>query len=312
MSLKNDTTSIVRRTVHEQITNKDDIYENNSVGVEVEAQMLQTSSQTPEPEQSLGKSDIMKYRDKANLVKKAALLFTIICCCVYSTGRWLNMPPPTLKQIYKARRCDSYHTQTNVNGERTDSKSLPIYTEEQWARMRKVWRDQGHINPYENVPLGDRRRRSEVPQDFVPPFQAGQTRDGKGRGIFATRDIKRGEMTYGGASNYIFFHNGGDYRKYLNAFDDQTACDIMKFVWPQRGAGFDRETVIVGVMDDNSLQNDGGKERANTGCHPEQGCHFYDEYALRDIKKGEEILCNYGSFFSLDFLNFELWKEFGL
>ena len=38
----------------------------------------------------------------------------------------------------------------------------------------------------------------------------------------------------------------------------------------------------------------------------------FDEYALRDINEGEELLCDYGDFFSLDFLDFEEWKLFGL
>ena len=72
------------------------------------------------------------------------------------------------------------------------------------------------------------------------------------------------------------------------------------------------ESVIWGPMDDNALQNDGGRERANTGCPEDKHCGLFDEYALRDIKKGEEILCDYGTFFSLNFLKFDLWKEFGL
>lgn len=72
------------------------------------------------------------------------------------------------------------------------------------------------------------------------------------------------------------------------------------------------ESVIWGPMDDNALQNDGGRERANTGCPPFTHCGKFDEYALRDIKKGEEILCDYGNFFSLNFLEFDKWKEFGL
>ena len=44
-------------------------------------------------------------------------------------------------------------------------------------------------------------------------------------------------MTYGGSRNYIFFRDGHEYRRYLDVFDDETACDIMKFTWPQEGVG---------------------------------------------------------------------------
>ncbi len=89
-----------------------------------------------------------------------------------------------------------------------------------------MWRDQGGKDPSKYYLEGD-ERASLAPPDLIPPIKAGQTKDGKGRGIFATRDIKKGEMTYGGSRNYIFFRGGHEYRRYLDVFDDETACDIM-------------------------------------------------------------------------------------
>ena len=137
----------------------------------------------------------------------------------------------TLKQIYDARNCESYLAQTDNNGKRIDSKSLPIYTEEQWQQFRQLWVDQGGKNVEKYYKLSD-KRRSEAPPDFVPPFKAGQTSDGKGRGIFATLDIKKGEMIYGLSKNYIFFKSGNEFRRFLDALDDEKACDLMKFTWP--------------------------------------------------------------------------------
>ena len=72
------------------------------------------------------------------------------------------------------------------------------------------------------------------------------------------------------------------------------------------------ERLIWGPMDDNALQNHAGPDKANTGCPPHVYCGNFDEYALRDIKKGEELLCDYGKFFSLNFLEYKKWKWFGL
>ena len=46
---------------------------------------------------------------------------------------------------------------------------------------------------------------------FVPPLRAGHTADGKGRGAFATRDLRWGERTYGGAGHFAAFvrHRAG-------------------------------------------------------------------------------------------------------
>lgn len=228
----------------------------------------------------------------------------------FSTMRRFKKPP-TLKQMYKSRNCESYFTQITADGKRIDSTSLPIYTKKEWEYFRKVWRDQGGQDPSKLYKLNS-RRRSKAPPDFFPPFKAGQTKDGKGRGVFATRDIKKGELTYGGTKNYIFFNSGHDYRRFLDALDDEAACDIMKFTWPQWGIGRKGEAVIMGAMDDNAFMNDGGPERANTGCLHGKNCGMFDEYALRDIKEGEELLCDYGEFFSHNFLKFKLWKRFRL
>ena len=76
--------------------------------------------------------------------------------------------------------------------------------------------------------------------------------------------------------------------------------------------GRDFETLIVVLLDDNSLQNhaskNGGRRQvANTGCPAGMECGMFDEYALIDIREGDELLCDYE-----DFYDVELWDEFGL
>jgi len=106
--------------------------------------------------------------------------------------------------------------------------------------------------------------------------------------------------------------------------------------------GRDGETLIVVILDDNSLQNHAngikddhdssssdddndetikidmismtnkvkpkeGKQVANTGCPIHMECGMFDEYALDDIQQGEELVCDYDKFFDE-----ELWAEFGL
>ena len=68
------------------------------------------------------------------------------------------------------------------------------------------------------------------------------------------------------------------------------------------------------LLHDNSLQNAGeyfitGGDEANTGCPPEykNSCGMFDEFALRDIKEGEELLCDYD-----EFIEQNLWDGFGL
>ena len=235
-----------------------------------------------------------------------------------------NIKPPTLTQLKQLKGCSTLQT------------PRPLYTSQDWQRLQTIYKSLGGgtVDYSGTVDYPE----SEVPHDFIPPFKSGYTIDNKGRGIFATRYIRKGEMTYGGKKNYAFFSSGEEYRRFLNELTDAEACDIMMWSWPQWNMGRDGSTMIVVLLDDNSLQNhaDGiddheessddhdekiidmismankkkaknGRQVANTGCPPHQECGMFDEYALADIQKGEELVCDYDRFFDQ-----KLWTEFGL
>jgi hypothetical protein len=168
---------------------------------------------------------------------------------------WENRKPAssTLKQIYESRNCDEIL-----------KLPRPIYSKENWQKFYDIWKKHGGRGDPDFV-------TSDAPPDFVRPTEAGETDDGKGRGVFATSDIKKGEMIYGQTTNYAYFSNGYSFQRFLEALtDDGEACDIMKFSWPQSGFGPNGETAIVCVMDENSFMNDGGAEKSNFGCIGEE------------------------------------------
>jgi len=205
---------------------------------------------------------------------------------------------PTLRQLERQRKCNAH-----------DGGERPLYTDEDWERLRRLYREVG-VGATVEFPEG----ASAAPPGFVPPMVARQTADGKGRGVFATRDIAKGEMTYGGKDNYAFFSTGEAFRRFLGALPDGEACDVIMWAWTQRvPVGRDFETLIAVLLDSNSLQNDAprngrkGQQVANTGCPAGKECAWFDEYALIDIREGDEFLCDYDDFFDAD-----LWEEFGL
>ena len=89
--------------------------------------------------------------------------------------------------------------------------------------------------------------------NFISPIQSGQTIDGKGRGLFATRDIKKGEMIFSGElqlDNLIKLTDGQSYRKFVYAIeDDGMACDVMLWTYPGRNN-------LIFQADESSLMND--------------------------------------------------------
>lgn len=200
-----------------------------------------------------------------------------------------NTTPQTIEQMRRSRNCQTYSTEVR-----------PLYTEEDWRRFRRIYTDTGGGTIAVDAP---------EPAGFVPPMRSGQTTDGKGRGVFATRDLRRGERTYGGKRNFAFFRDGPSYRAFLAALADGEACDVMMWAWTMTSwGGTVDEPLVLLPLDDNSFQNSGSDgEEANTGCPPEYTCGMFDEFALRDIKEGEELLCDYG-----EFAEHEIWNEFGL
>ena len=220
---------------------------------------------------------------------------------------------------YDYADCDEvpHHTGATLDqlGCARGCKALPkegrrLYAEDDWARLRRLYREQGgKIGGGAALAAA-----AAVPDGLVAPIRPGQTDDGKGRGAFAARDIARGEQTYGGLGHYAVFRDGESFRRFLAALPDEEACDVLIWSWTQMidGAGPNASAapLLLSVLDDNALQNAGSYENAappNTGCPEDrQPCRPFDEFALRDIREGEELLCNYGDFAE------DYWHSFGL
>ena len=93
--------------------------------------------------------------------------------------------------------------------------------------------------------------------------------------------------------------------------------DAMMWAYVENGEGeeadLEDEYLVIGLdLDEGSLLNDGKVDLTNLGCDKESseflpfGCE-YNYFALREIKKGEELLVAYADFEAEDG-----WKVFGL
>ncbi len=173
---------------------------------------------------------------------------------------WKNKKPVsfTLRQIYESRECDAHPK----NGK-------TLYFIAWWARFYKIWKKNGGKGNPAFI-------TSMAPSDFVPPTEPRDIdiNDGTatGRGVFATRDIKKGEMIYGKTTNLAYFSSGYSFQKFLEALQtNDEACDMMKFSRPQSEFGPNGESAIVAVMDYHSFMKDGGGA-TNCGCTGGKNC----------------------------------------
>ncbi|EED87511.1 predicted protein [Thalassiosira pseudonana CCMP1335] len=114
---------------------------------------------------------------------------------------------------------------------------------------------------------------------YVPPYYANYS-NGKGRGVFASRDIKVGERVHDGMKRTVFF-------------DDEMSCDVMEWVWTQQ-VGDARKFCMCVNLNDSAFMNNGGKDGSNIAPKPNE--FSLDFYATRNIKTGEELLYDYGQY----------------
>jgi hypothetical protein len=183
----------------------------------------------------------------------------------------------------------------------------PIYSQEMWMRLRQAYVDSVGST---KSSIGT---EASAEDGFEMSTQVKQA-PGKGRGLFAAEDISIGQLIWSSLKQTASFHSGEDFANFLDALEVDEACDVIQwsYVYAIPGGPDEGATQIATDLDDMTFVNSVMDADADAGClsewearHP-GGC-LMNYYALRDIKKGEEILVDYGEFAISDG-----WSTFGL
>ena len=121
----------------------------------------------------------------------------------------------------------------------------------------------------------------------APPFYAESRNMGRRRGLFASRDMRKGEVVHDGTDSDVVFPDAMAYRRFVLALPRKAACDITEWTWTQRLEQNGPMMIMLAINASAML---------NTGLTPEE-VNFLPEtstsqlyYATRNIKRGEEIL----------------------
>ena len=119
-------------------------------------------------------------------------------------------------------------------------QNKPMYTPEMWRKLWEVFRD-STLFPFP-IP-----KAHECPQE---PFYAAYTTDGKGRGVFASRNITKGSLVHPGHPNTVFFLDSKSWHHFVSSLPKMIACgkcpaivhlsnllscNLMKILWSGRG-----------------------------------------------------------------------------
>ena len=183
----------------------------------------------------------------------------------------------------------------------------PVYSQDMWMRVRQAYVD---IVGSTKSSIGI---EASAEDGFAISTEVKQA-PGKGRGLFVGEDISRGQLIWSSLKQTACFNSGEDFRNFLDALEVGEACDVIQWSYvfaisegPDEGA-----TQILTDLDNMTFVNHVIEDEADAGCLPEWearhpgGC-IVNLYALRDMKKGEEILIDYEEFAVSDG-----WSKFGL
>lgn len=175
----------------------------------------------------------------------------------------------------------------------------PLLTLEDWEYLR---------NRYIEIVDKDAVFEDVVPptegytydENGPPPYYAAHGE--RGRGLFASRDIKQGEFIHDGNKSDIVFPGGEAWRLYVLSLPRHRACDFIDWTWTQKTSS-DGKYKIFSAMNISILFN-GADDIHEMNVNPLSSISSLF-YALRDIKKGEELLTDYDSYDTV-------WEEVGL
>ena len=184
----------------------------------------------------------------------------------------------TFKDIRKGFNCRGHSKDMNK----------PIMDIEYWNYMRETFKqvvgpEGGAAGVFDDPVLPT--EGYTLNEDGRQPYYAKKS-PGKGRGLFASRNIQKGEVVHDGNASDVEI-SPANYRRLLFTLPQKMACDSTEWTWTQqteKGGPFK----IYTAFNISILMN--GSKKPNT---MPKNSYSSRMYALRDIKKDEEILTDY-------------------
>jgi hypothetical protein len=179
-------------------------------------------------------------------------------------------------------------------GDHASDQDKELPTLEDWMFLKKQYREiveegppilDSPILPTEgySYSFGSNSDNGDV---RPPPYYADMS-VGKGRGLFASRYIKKGDLVHDGPKSNVMFPDANAFRRLVVSLPRKTACDITEWAWTQKLSEDGNMRIFVdlniaALMNTSRRPNIAPRDSASTRM-----------YATRDIKEGEEITYDY-------------------
>lgn len=210
---------------------------------------------------------------------------------ILDTIKWsmVSHPEGWDKMTYHQMR---QHFKCSAHG---NDQTKPLPTLDEWNTLRQNYKDvvDPHSTFDEAVPPTEGYNYDGLGNP--PPYYPKHSK-GKGRGLFANRFIKKGELVDDGNKHAVIFPNATSFRKYTFSLPRKLACDIVEWPWTQilhKGGPLK----IVVTLDIAILCNSGSSTET-TNVMPIENATKGEYtslkfFATRDVEKDEELLMDY-------------------
>ncbi|KAL9181666.1 hypothetical protein ACHAXT_012009 [Thalassiosira profunda] len=166
-----------------------------------------------------------------------------------------------------------------------ERQTRDVPTIEDWILFRETYRRVVDFTAAFDDPVPPTEGHT-FPDGGRPPYRAGISKEGRGRGLFASRSIRQGELIHDGGE--VMFPDGDAWRQYVFALPRNRACDQIDWTWTRRRP--DGTLGVFTAMNVSVLANGGSEGSAN--ANPE-GPTAVRAVAVRDIAEGEELVTDY-------------------
>jgi hypothetical protein len=171
-----------------------------------------------------------------------------------------------------------------------EDKSKPIPSLAQWLFLRKQYKEfvNDKVTFDDPVPPTLGYSWTMDPVHKTPPFYA-KLDPMRGRGLYASRNINKGEVVHYWNDSDVIFPDPYAFRQFIFSLPKRMACDVVDWAWARKVSESGPELIFLS-LNISSLMNSGGLGEVNVGINSSKLDVFY---AMRNIKMDEEILTSF-------------------
>eukprot|EP00984_Skeletonema_dohrnii_P020186 scaffold9765_cov137-Skeletonema_dohrnii-CCMP3373.AAC.3 len=191
--------------------------------------------------------------------------------------------------IYDSYSFDEIYNHFECKAYAADKSSRPVPSLEQWLFLRKQYKEfvdeTASFDDVVSPTLGYAFGNTDEP----PPFYAMKS-PGKERSLYASRDIKQGEIVHDTAASETLFPDIYAYRRFILSLPKNMICDVMDWAWTRKLNENGPDYVCLGINISSLIRTADKELDANVRPETNISSIFY---ATRDIQQDEEILTHF-------------------